>query len=401
MDVVFDLARRLMGIATCPQASSNGALSTRVTRQCRSVSGGSNAGGMEPLTGQPLVLTADENLLSELMRLCAAANVAPLVVADPGKARADWWRASCVLVGSDRAEDVAGLAFQRRSDVWLVGREPESSALWRLGVKVGADHVVVLPSDQSWLVERMSDAVDTPSGRALTIGVVGGRGGAGASTLAAGLALQAARTNRRVLLIDADSLGGGIELLLGCEAVEGLRWPEVAATQGRVTATALREALPGADGVAVLSWDRGDESHVEPAAMRAMIGAGQRGFDVVLADLPRRLDDAAVEAVAMADLLVIVCTGDVRVAASAERQLATLRLLCGDIRLVVRQASGADVCADDLAATLQLPLAGEIATQRGLERSVNEGLGPVIRGRFGFQCRRLLAALTRPAATVS
>jgi secretion/DNA translocation related CpaE-like protein len=353
---------------------------------------------MEPqaATGQPLVITADEALLADLMRLCAAANATPQVVADPDEARADWWRAPCVLVGSDRAEDVAGRAFQRRSDVWLVSRDAESAALWRLGVEIGADRVVLLPVAQGWLVERLSDAVDTPTARALTVGVVGGRGGAGASTLAAGLALRAARANRRVLLIDADPLGGGIELLLGCEAAGGLRWPEVAATQGRVTATALREALPGADGVAVLSWDRGDESHVEPAAMRAMIGAGQRGSDVVLIDLPRRLDDAAVEAVVLSDVVLLICTGDVRVAASAERQLATLRLLCGDIRLVVRQSSGGDVCADDLAAALRLPLAAEIASQRGLARSVNEGLGPVARGRLGSQCSRLLEALARP-----
>ncbi|MBA2773520.1 MAG: hypothetical protein H0U36_05695, partial [Nocardioidaceae bacterium] len=62
---------------------------------------------MEPqaATGRPLVITADEDLLADLMRLCAAANATPTVVADPDHARADWWRASCVLVGSDRAED--------------------------------------------------------------------------------------------------------------------------------------------------------------------------------------------------------------------------------------------------------------------------------------------------------
>ena len=49
--------------------------------------------------------------------------------------------------------------------------------------------------------------------------------------------------------------------------------------------------------------------------------------------------------------------------------------------------------ADDLAATLELPLAGQISTQRGLDRCVNEGLGPMVRRQFGAQCERLLASV--------
>ncbi len=289
-------------------------------------------------TGPPLVVTADADLLAELMRLCAAASVTPVVVSDAARARADWWRASCVLVGSDLADGVAGLGSGRRDDVVLVTARPESADLWRHGVAIHAEHVVVLPDGERWLVDRLADSVDERRPRALTLGIVGGCGGAGASTLAAALSLRAAREGHDVLLIDADPLGGGIELVLGCEAASGLRWPEVAATQGRVRATALREALPEAEGIAVLSWDRAEVTDVEPSTMRAMVTAGQRGADLVVVDLPRRFDDAVVEAVALSDTVLLVCTGDVRAAASAERQLQRLRVLCGDIRLVVRRS---------------------------------------------------------------
>lgn len=363
-----------------------------------------------PVGGAPLLVTADVDLTDELLRLAAAAGVTPQVLTDPERARGHWWRAACVVVGADSAEQVAALGLGRRADVWLVARVAASTAsaspnadgvpaeLWRLGVVIHADHVVTLPDGQDWLVRHLSDAVDAPSERAVTMGLIGARGGAGASTLAAALALQAARDAKAVLLVDADPLGGGIELVMGCESSTGLRWPEVAATQGRVGAGALREALPVVDGVSVLSWDRGDARSVEPDTMRAMVDAGRRGFDLVVLDLPRRLDDAAVEACASADILLLVCTADVRAAAGAGRQLGLLRTLCGDLRLVVRRSAGTGVAVDDLAATLRLPLLGQVSTQRGLERSVNEGLGPLVRGRFGSQCRRLLDTVAQPVA---
>ncbi len=346
-----------------------------------------------PPAGPPLIVTADAGLLADLMRLCAAASVSPEVISDPAQARGQWWRAVCVIVGDDVSDAVAELELPRRNDVLLVTSHPESPEVWRRGMAVRADRVVALPQGQDWLVSRLADFVDGRGARALTVGLVGGCGGAGASTLAAGLALRAARDGHRVLLIDADPLGGGIELLLGCEEADGLRWPEVAATQGRVSASALRDALPGADGVAVLSWSHGTAAEIEPATMRAMVSAGQRGSVLVVIDLPRALDVAAAEAVGLLDTLLLVCTGEVRVAASAQRQLASLRLLCGDIRLVVRRRAPADLPADDLADSLRLPLAGSVVTQRGLARGINEGFGPTARGRFGAQCGRLLDAV--------
>ena len=32
----------------------------------------------------------------------------------------------------------------------------------------------------------------------------------------------------RVMLVDCDALGGGLDLLLGAEEVQGLRWPDLA-----------------------------------------------------------------------------------------------------------------------------------------------------------------------------
>ena len=68
----------------------------------------------------------------------------------------------------------------------------------------------------------MTDLAGRPSGSGPVICVVGGSGGVGASTLAAALAFVAARQAARSVLVDTDRLGGGLDLLIGAERVDGL-----------------------------------------------------------------------------------------------------------------------------------------------------------------------------------
>ena len=221
---------------------------------------------------RPLLVTRDPELRDELLRLCAAAAVTPDVVDDVGLARRDWLVAPCVLVGADCAAEVSALGLPRRAEVSLVSHAPESADLWRDAVAVRADHVVVVPDSEAALVDRLADTVDGGLDQATTIGVIGARGGAGASTVAAALGLTAARGGVRALLVDADALGGSLELVVGCESEPGLRWPDVASTQGRVGAAALRAALPSRDGLAVLSWRRTSDARYGRAAARLRDG---------------------------------------------------------------------------------------------------------------------------------
>ncbi|MET0520651.1 MAG: hypothetical protein ABW156_01565, partial [Jiangellaceae bacterium] len=55
-----------------------------------------------------LVLTADEALLDELLRLAAAAGVEVDVAPDRVAARPRWQAAPLVVVGDDHAESAAG-----------------------------------------------------------------------------------------------------------------------------------------------------------------------------------------------------------------------------------------------------------------------------------------------------
>ncbi len=351
-----------------------------------------DAGAMDapPDPSRPLIVTRDRVLREELLRLCAAAAVTPHVIEQPDGARRSWSHASCVLVGDDCADAVARLALGRRDDVVLVARGQESAALWQRGVAVRADHVALVPDAEAWLVERIADTVDNPAATAVTLGIIGARGGAGASTLAAALGLCAARRGQEALLVDVDTLAGGVELVVGCEDVAGLRWPEVAETRGRVSSSALRAALPNHEDLAVLSFDRTDDVQLEPATLQAMLSSARRGSDLVVVDLSRRVDTLVAEALPVLDVLILVSTLDVGAAAGASRLLALLEPLCPDIRLVVRRTSAASVDVESLAATLRLPLLAVLPSPRSTTRAVNEGLGPLGCRRLARGCARLL-----------
>jgi cellulose biosynthesis protein BcsQ len=68
--------------------------------------------------------------------------------------------------------------------------------------------------------------------------------------------------------------------------------------------------------------------------MRAVVTAGQRGGDLVVVDLPRRLDAAAEEALVRSTSTLLVVPAEVRAIASTARVAAQLLPVASDLRLV-------------------------------------------------------------------
>jgi secretion/DNA translocation related CpaE-like protein len=352
---------------------------------------------MKPLPAGPLILTRDAELADELQRLCAAAAVTPILVSEPEQARRPWSSSACVLMGEDCAGDLSELDLDRRDDVVLVARAPETAAVWQRAVSVRADHVAVLPDAQRWLVDWLAETRDRDSATGVSVGVMGARGGAGSSVFAASLALTAA-SDHQTVLIDADPLGGGLELLVGCERVPGLRWDDLRETQGRVSGAALRAALPVHEGLAVLSargYGAPDLSQV-----RELLDTASRGADLVVLDLARRLDDPMVELVAALDVVIVVTTPEIRAVAGATHVIRVLDGCCSDLRLAVRTSRLSSLVVDDLVASLDVPLAAVVPTRRSLQRSLDDGHGPLLTAHERRTMRRVaksLAATRAPA----
>ncbi len=325
---------------------------------------------------RPLLITADPATLDDLLRLTALAGVEADVIHDVQHVRRYWDQASLVIVGDDVLDATTLVRPGRRDGVLVLGRDLDDAGVWQRAVDLGAERVVFLPDAERWLVEALAEAAEGRGAEGTVIAVLGGRGGAGATTLACALAHAAGRRGIPTLLIDADPLGGGIDVVFRAEDQPGLRWPELAATRGRVPAAALGRALPRLGELALLSWDRGECVQVPVEAARAVLQAARRSHPLVVVDVPRHIDEVGQEVLSCATTSLLVVPAEVRAAAAAARVAVRATRLCRDVRLVVRGPAPAGLSATEIQQALALPLAGELRPEPGLARSLEEGVPP-------------------------
>ena len=330
------------------------------------------------------VLVSSSAWVEEQVRRCAAAAGARLEVLDPrgpgagaGASALELWDAA-VLPGAGAPPPAPGA---RR--LALTGADvPEG--VWRRALESGASAVLLLPDDEDALVDALLEAADPRPADALVLGVLGGCGGAGSSVLATCLAGAAARRASRsaaagrVLLVDLDPLGCGVDLLVGLEDEAGLRWEDLRGVRGALRPDVLEAALPRRGGVDVLAVGRGvaGSQEVPSPASAAVVAAARRSHDVVVLDLPRGARGAEHLLRSCAPLLLVV-PADVPAAVAASRQLEDLARLAPstDVRVVVRtgpRAAGR-LRPHEVAEALGRPLAGVVPHDQALAARAAEG----------------------------
>jgi secretion/DNA translocation related CpaE-like protein len=347
-----------------------------------------------PGPARPLVVCTDPGLLDDLLRLLAAAGTTGELTTGGGALRRAHRDAPLVLLGAEVLVGAPVRALPRRPGVLVVvGGEPDAD-VWPGAVEVGAERVVVLPRDETWLVERIAAAVRAPV-RPGWLAVVGGAcGGAGASTLATALALAArTATGPGVLLVDGDGWGAGLDLLLGAERAQGLRWPELAGVSGRVAGPALAAALPEACGVPVLAASREQPEEVPAEALLAVAtGARDSGCGVVV-DLPVR-SPATESVLAEADLAVLLVPARLRAAAAARALVGGERSPWASALVVSRPVPGG-LTRPEIADVVGRPVFAELATDRSAVARSERGEPPSVAARspFGLLSRQLLGQL--------
>ncbi len=325
----------------------------------------------------PLIVTRDDDLLEELLRLAAAAGVTPEVSNNAARALRAWSSAPLVFVGIDLASEFARIRPPRRQRVFVVGLGKAPDEMFRTALEMGAEDLITLPRSDGWLVEAMTDLHDLSAARGVTIGVIGGSGGAGATTFGCALGQLAGRTGQSVV-IDTDPLGPGVDRVLGLEGEYGVRWDALQQTTGRLSARTLREALPRRAGVAALSWSPGPQGSLQAFAMREALSAAQRGHDTVVIDLARQGESLIDEIAARCDHLVVVVVPHVPGVASATR-LCTRFASANSLSLLVR---GHGIDPSEIADVTRMPVLASMPNQRGLDEAIDLGAGP-IRSRRG------------------
>lgn len=348
-------------------------------------------------SARPLLVTADPDLLDQVLQVAAAADVDVELAPDVSTARLGWDRGAGVVLGADIAPAVAQAGLPVRGRLVVATTGPADPAVTASALALAAE-VIALPAGSDVLLEVLRSTTGRPLAR--VIAVVPGRGGAGASTLACGLAVTAAVEGRRTLLLDGDPLGGGLDLAMGAEDQSGPRWPDLAALQGPVTSLDLMDALPMTHDVTLLSYDRGPVMAARPTAMRAALASVRPWTDVVVADLPRSLDASTEIVLRAADLTVLVVSADVRSIAAAVRVASSVRPVAKDVRIVVRGPAPSGLRGATVAGILDLDLVGRLRNEPGLAHAIEHGEPPARGGRgpLADLSRTVLALLaTLPA----
>lgn len=310
----------------------------------------------------PALITADPDLLDLVLKLAAAAgteiHVSPHLEPEP------WRTAPLVLVGEDQLSVISSRGLARRSEVVVVGYrdtfDPEAdvpTSVWRDAVALGASHVVRLPEAERWLVDQLADATEGSTGGGPVLAVLPASGGAGATTLARALVNALAGS----LYVDLDPFGAP-----DLAPPDGLRWPDLAATAGRIPPASLRDALPVVGQGRFLG---GMSEEVGVESVRAVLDAGSRGFPLTVVETPRALTPATRAAWSRSDAIVLVVGPDEHRMWRAEGVAQHVRAGGNRILVVPRLGSGALVAWHlELADLLQVEVTPPIRHDRALAR---------------------------------
>jgi len=315
----------------------------------------------------PLVLTTDDLLLDEILRVAAVAGTDVFASALGPDSASRWTTAPLVLVGDDALDRLSTLGWPRRSQVLVLvsERRSDDARVWRGAVAIGAEHVVVLPDGERWLADRLTDLQEASASPAHLVTVSPGRGGAGASTFAILLARAA---HSEAVLLDLDPLGGGLDVRTELRDVAGLRWPDLAAVTGRLSASALRGALPRDGRVAVVSAADDDPAPLSAEACFSVVDAAIRGGGLVVADTPRDMGPASRLAWARSDLVVVVAPDDPPGILASRAMVRAASDSAARVVVVLRRGQRPGLHPDDVAGELGVPVVATWRHDRSLAR---------------------------------
>lgn len=324
-------------------------------------------------------------MLDAVESIAAALRIRVQGADDVGGAVAAWASAGTLLVGPDLAPALASEVLRRRPRVYLVGFDAADLGPW--SVPLGAE-VIPLPQAVAWLSDVLGASDDTACP---VVAVVGGSGGAGASTVAASLALASARGGSPAALVDADPYGGGLDLLLGAERTPGHRWSRLTGAQGEVGD--IRGVLPAVEGVTLVAMDRAVGELPGVTAVQAVVRSLARHHRLVVIDAGRTPWPAVRGLVRTAGRTLVVASAGVRSVASAGSVVRAWEL--PDAGVVVRGTPRLRVPPELVAEALDLPLAGVLPFDRRLAGAAEAGEPPLGGRTWDRAVRRLLATTTQ------
>lgn len=338
-----------------------------------------------------LLLVEHPDLAEDCAHIAAAAGFST-DMGDPQSPSVLGWRnANAVFIDADALQQLTNATLPRRDRVFVVhtiDQEPH----WPTAMRLGCSGGWVLPNEAGDLVEVLGRPNTATLGDGHIIGISPGSGGVGASTLAC--AVAAAAPGQR-LLIEADCLGPGLDLVLGVEQLPGLRWSDLSLTGGHIDAEDIIGAVPEtADGVPILATGRHRQQppkRISAAALDtiAMSVAAAGGVAVIdfargaqLGVEPHKTDalPATPEELAClraASLHVVVVQATVTGVAAAANAAAALRAAHTEPVAVLRGPAPSGITWSDIENATGMAVVADLPTIRGLANKAElTGLNP-------------------------
>jgi pilus assembly protein CpaE len=241
-----------------------------------------------------------------------------------------------------------------------------------------------------------------PGKRGHVVSVFGPKGGVGASTIAANLAIALHEAGGlKVALVDGNLQFGGIDVLLNLQTTRTIA--DVVTKVEDLDAELITSAMvPHPSGVKVLLAPPRPEMAdlVQPEHMRAILGQMRQMFDYVVVDTWTSLHDLSLSVLDSADRIILVATPEVPAIKNAKVFFDVADALDyppEKIWLVINQADrrGA-IRTADIEGSIKHPIAAAIPMdERSVFMAANQGIPLVVAHRGSPVAQALFALAAR------
>jgi pilus assembly protein CpaE len=311
---------------------------------------------------------------------------------------------------SEVAEDVKRL--RELADAPLIlAAYGEPNGIVETGLAVGAADVLVLPQSAETLMFALRKAARvataTEAGKVVT--VFSPKGGSGKTVLATNLAVAAARSGQRTLLVDLDLQFGDSALTLAVAPRATIT--DLAASAGDVDSEKLKAFVTrdSRTGVSVLpAPQRPEEADmIGQAELASILNAARHTYDAVVVDTGPLFDAAVLAALDHSDQLLLVSNPEVTSLKNVRIGLETIDRLGFDrerVSLVANRLGAAGgVGHADIEQALDTKIAFELPDDPEVPAAINRALPVVVAdedSRFARAIAELLP-LVFPAPEVA
>ena len=312
-----------------------------------------------------LLVTRDDRVITEFQKITAVTQTPLVIESEPNAANLS--NAYRVFVASDCAQELLN-----HPEIVLVVIGTTGPETWRLAAKLSANHIAVIPDSRDWLVAHLSAPVTQ---KGLCVAIIPGAGGAGASLLSAGLAFHARQFFSDVVLVDLDENSAGLDVVLGIETQQGMRWQDFHSLTGSISGSDILRGLPSRDGVALLTHN--DSEALPDKLLRDTIIQQLRSVaGLVIIDFPRFTNQiSATEILKQCDVAFVVTPSTVRGSASTKKGIAHISKHVTNVELVIRNLPGTNLDALRIAQSLDVPLAGVVNSDPRIVEQIEQGFG--------------------------